>query len=208
MLRPGCGARGTEREQRAILCTSGPPTKRSRCHQTWGQKISWIRGREGHTRGSGGGSSVGRSEGGYSLQGERREERREGLRAAERRWGRPGSWGRPSANRAGMGAGRGGGETGLAGPRIPAASLHQLGAPCPLSDAVPAPTPPRGRPLPAVLRGPAEPQALAPGAAGRYPGAGSAHTWARHPAHRAGPGSGSPWGWDARVPPRAAERDL
>ena len=27
------------------MCTSGPPTKRSRCHQTWGgQKISWIRG--------------------------------------------------------------------------------------------------------------------------------------------------------------------
>lgn len=36
---------GGRSNTRDILCTSGPPTKRSRCHQTWeGQKISWIRG--------------------------------------------------------------------------------------------------------------------------------------------------------------------
>ena len=36
--------RGVKHERHSV-CTSGPPTKRSRCHQTWeGQKISWIRG--------------------------------------------------------------------------------------------------------------------------------------------------------------------
>lgn len=36
--------RGVKHKRRSV-CTSGPPTKRSRCHQTWeGQKISWIRG--------------------------------------------------------------------------------------------------------------------------------------------------------------------
>lgn len=36
--------KGTKHERHSV-CTSGPPTKRSRCHQTWeGQKISWIRG--------------------------------------------------------------------------------------------------------------------------------------------------------------------
>lgn len=100
---------------------------------------------------------------------------------------------------AGMGVRRGRGDTGLAGPRILAASMHKLGAPCPLSDAAPPPTPPRSRPLPAELQRPADPQARAPRAAGRCPAAASAHTWARHPGHQ---------GWDARVPPRAAERDL
>lgn len=48
MLRPGCW--GGEGAVSHSVCTSGPPTKRSRCHQTWGQKISWIRGEGTHTR--------------------------------------------------------------------------------------------------------------------------------------------------------------
>lgn len=41
---------GDEREGRLCVCTSGPPTKRSRCHRTWGgQKISWVRGGRAHT---------------------------------------------------------------------------------------------------------------------------------------------------------------
>lgn len=83
--------RGTKHERHSV-CTSGPRTKRSRCHQTWeGQKISWIRGeRKTHTgrwrrqqqQQHGGGS-----EGGYSLQGRQREAAEEGLRGERWGWG-------------------------------------------------------------------------------------------------------------------------
>ena len=96
------------------VCTSGPPTKRSRCHQTWGQKISRIRGEGTHTRERAAAAWGGQS--GYS-PGEREERRGAAEGSGE---GAGLAAGGAPANR--VGVGRGLGETGLAGPRLLAAS--------------------------------------------------------------------------------------
>lgn len=56
MLRAGCRQEGRQRAKRMAgrtrerhsVCTSGPPTKRSRCHQTWeGRKLAGLGGERG-----------------------------------------------------------------------------------------------------------------------------------------------------------------
>ena len=95
--------RGVKHERHSV-CTSGPPTKRSRCHQTWeGQKISWIRG-ERKTHVGMAGAAAATAQGGQRaviLFREGRERQRK--KAFEESGGvgegtnRPGSWESPPA---------------------------------------------------------------------------------------------------------------
>lgn len=103
------------------VCTSGPPTKRSRCHQTWGQKISWIRGEGTHTRERAAAAWGGQS--GYSPGG--REERRGAAEGSGEGAGL-GAGGAP-ANRVGVGRGLGRQASLVPGSWLP----HKLGARCP-----------------------------------------------------------------------------
>lgn len=86
--------------ERHSVCTSGPPTKRSRCHQTWeGQKISWIRG-ERKTHVGMAGAAAATAQGGQRaviLFREGREAEEEGLQGERRGWG---------GGHTGLGAGR------------------------------------------------------------------------------------------------------
>lgn len=97
----GRGERGQseswEADTRRGVCTSGPPTKRNRCHQTWeGRKLAGLGGERKTHRDAEVTAAAGQKMG-YSLRGSGQRQSDEGAGGEQERRGTgwPRSWGHP-----------------------------------------------------------------------------------------------------------------